>query len=256
MTPAPDTSMMSRVTSHSRADDHPPSTLGRQLGQDARQPVAWHSAVDPVGSTGSAPAGFHILGFPVLHRPPPGSGGKNVAGSGPTASGPDRDPRRVDCTADVHCTKPLLPPVPCHRNVGTTRRRDRDRDRAPECRGTDAHGEGRPRARRARGARGVGAGAGPARSGRVARGAEPTPRARPRAGPSRSHDGLAVHVLPGRGEDHGGRPEGHADGRPGRPALRRRAPLELRRVRVAGADAGVRPERLRRDASRARSSTT
>ena len=40
------------------------------------------------------------------------------------------------------------------------------------------------------------------------------------------------------------------DGRPGRPAVRRRPPVELRRVRLAGADAGVRPERLRRDAAR------
>ena len=40
------------------------------------------------------------------------------------------------------------------------------------------------------------------------------------------------------------------DGRPRRPALRRRAPVELRRVRLARADAGVRPQRLRRDASR------
>ena len=35
-----------------------------------------------------------------------------------------------------------------------------------------------------------------------------------------------------------------------RPALRRRAPVELRHVRVARADAAVRPERLRRDAAR------
>ena len=41
-----------------------------------------------------------------------------------------------------------------------------------------------------------------------------------------------------------------ADRGPERPALRRRAPLELRRVRLARADAGVRPERLRRDAAR------
>ena len=39
--------------------------------------------------------------------------------------------------------------------------------------------------------------------------------------------------------------------RPERPALRRRSPLELRRVRLARADAAVRPERLRRDAARA-----
>ena len=32
-------------------------------------------------------------------------------------------------------------------------------------------------------------------------------------GAPRADDGLAVHVLPGRGEDHGRRPQGHADGR-------------------------------------------
>ena len=41
-----------------------------------------------------------------------------------------------------------------------------------------------------------------------------------------------------------------------RPALRRRASLQLRRVRIAGTHAAVRPQRLRRDASRARSNTT
>ena len=59
----------------------------------------------------------------------------------------------------------------------------------------------------------VEAGRGPARPGGAARGAERHPRAGPGAGPSRADDGLAVHVLPGRGQDHGGRPEGHADGR-------------------------------------------
>ena len=42
-----------------------------------------------------------------------------------------------------------------------------------------------------------------------------------------------VHLLPGRGQDHGRRPQGHAPGRPDDAALRRRAPVELRRVRVA-----------------------
>ena len=40
------------------------------------------------------------------------------------------------------------------------------------------------------------------------------PGAGPGAGPARADDGLAVHLLPGRGQDHGGGPEGHAD-RPG-----------------------------------------
>ncbi len=37
---------------------------------------------------------------------------------------------------------------------------------------------------------------------------------------------------------------------PGCPAVRRRAPEQLRRLRVAGTPAGVRPQRLRRDAAR------
>ena len=41
-----------------------------------------------------------------------------------------------------------------------------------------------------------------------------------------------------------------------RAVLRRRAPVELRRVRLAGAAAGVRPQRFRRDAPRVRGSGT
>ncbi len=89
--------------------------------------------------------------------------------------------------------------------------------------------------------------AGPPRPGRPAAGAGRHPRAGPGAGPSWPDDGLAVHLLPGRGQDHGGGPEGHAGGRPRRPAVRRRPPVELRPVRLARADPAVRPERLRRD---------
>ena len=92
--------------------------------------------------------------------------------------------------------------------------------------------------------------AGPTRSRRVARSAEHDARARSRARPSRAHDGLAVHVLSGCGEDHGRRPEGHPDRGTERPAVWRRASLELRRVRITGTKPGVRPERLRRNASR------
>ena len=41
--------------------------------------------------------------------------------------------------------------------------------------------------------------------------------------------------------------DGHPDGGAGRPVVRRCASVELRRVRLAGAEAAVRPERLRRD---------
>ncbi len=49
---------------------------------------------------------------------------------------------------------------------------------------------------------------------------------------------------------HGHRPRRHARLRPARPALRRRPPVELRRLRQPRAAAGVRHQRLRRDAAR------
>ena len=55
---------------------------------------------------------------------------------------------------------------------------------------------------------------------------------------------------------HGRRSRRHAAHRAPRAALRRRAPLELRRLRRARPAARVRHERLRRDAARARSSGT
>ncbi len=88
------------------------------------------------------------------------------------------------------------------------------------------------------------------RSGRPARGAEHHSGARPRARPTWADVGLAVHVLSGRREDHGRGSRGHPDRRVGRPAVRRRAPLELRCVCLSRANAAVRPERLRRDAPR------
>ena len=56
-------------------------------------------------------------------------------------------------------------------------------------------------------------------------------------------------VLPRRRADHGQRPRGDAALGPDGAVLRRRAPVELRRVRLARAPAGVRPQRLRRDAA-------
>ena len=87
-------------------------------------------------------------------------------------------------------------------------------------------------------------------SGRSARG--PGAHARPRARPDplRADAGLAVHVLPRRGQDHGPRPRGNAALGSDRPVLRGRPPVELRRVRIARAQARVRHQRLRRDASR------
>ena len=82
------------------------------------------------------------------------------------------------------------------------------------------------------------------------------PRARPgvpelRPAPVRAHGDVAVRVLPRCRADHGVRPRGRPRLRARRPALRRRAHVELRRVRHARAAAAVRPQRLRRDAARA-----
>ena len=91
---------------------------------------------------------------------------------------------------------------------------------------------------------------GPSRSGRLARRAGRDPGGRSRPGAPWPDDGVAVHVLPRRGEDHGRRPEGHAARRPHRSALWRRSPVQLRGVRVARTGVVVRPQRLRRDAPR------
>ena len=75
----------------------------------------------------------------------------------------------------------------------------------------------------------------PARPGRAARAAGDDPRARARADPVRAHAGVAVHVLPRRGAHHGVRPRRHAGLGHHGADLRRRAPVELRRVRHARA---------------------
>ena len=85
------------------------------------------------------------------------------------------------------------------------------------------------------------------RPGRAARASGGDPGARAGADPLRPDAGVAVHVLPGRGADHGGRSGRHAPFGDHDPAVRRRSPDELRGVRLAGAAAGVRHQRLRRD---------
>ena len=87
--------------------------------------------------------------------------------------------------------------------------------------------------------------------GRPARAPGQDARPRARADPLRADARLAVHVLPRRGADHGQRPRGDAALGSDGAVLRRRAPVELRRVRLARAPAGVRHQRLRRDAPRA-----
>ena len=94
--------------------------------------------------------------------------------------------------------------------------------------------------------------AGPvAGSGRAAAGAGQEPGAGAGADPARADAGVAVHVLPGRGAADGGRPGRHADLGAAGAAVRGCAPVQFRRVRLAGAAAGLRRQRLRRDAARA-----
>ena len=76
------------------------------------------------------------------------------------------------------------------------------------------------------------------------------PAARPAPAAARTDGRLRLRVLPWRTRRHGARPVHHAAQRHHRPGLRRRPPLELRSVRVAGTDARLRFERLRRDAAR------
>ena len=87
-------------------------------------------------------------------------------------------------------------------------------------------------------------------SGGTAAGSGEVAGARAGADPARPDAGLAVHVLPRGGAADGGGP-GHDTGlRAAGAAVRRRAPVELRGVRVAGAAAGLRRQRLRRDPAR------
>ena len=95
--------------------------------------------------------------------------------------------------------------------------------------GEDARGRTPPSSRP-----GLACGGGSARPRRVARRPERHAGAGPGAGTARAHDGVAVHVLSGRGEGHGCRSEGHPDCGIERSALRRRPPFELRPVCVAG----------------------
>ena len=82
------------------------------------------------------------------------------------------------------------------------------------------------------------AGAG-GREGAPARAASPAPRA---------HGPLPVHLLPRLGARHGLRPGLHSGCRDPRPVLRGRPPVQLRRVRHAGAPGHLRHQRSRRDA--------
>ena len=98
------------------------------------------------------------------------------------------------------------------------------------------------------GSRGLASASRPGRSGRDPRaaGRDATPGAA--SDPVRPHVAVAVRVLPRRGGDHGGRPCRHPAVRVRHSALRRRPPVQLRRLRRTRSAAPLRPQRLRRDA--------
>ncbi len=89
----------------------------------------------------------------------------------------------------------------------------------------------------------------PGRPGRAAGVAGRVAGARADSDPLWADAGVAVHVLPRRRAADGRRSGRHPQLRAARPALRRRPPVELRRVRLARTAAGLRPQRLRRDAA-------
>ena len=76
------------------------------------------------------------------------------------------------------------------------------------------------------------------------------------ADPLRADAGLAVRLPARRGSHHGQRPGEHPTDRYLAADLRRRPSRQLRRVRYAGAQPDLRPERLRRDHRRVRGSGT
>ena len=74
---------------------------------------------------------------------------------------------------------------------------------------------------------------------------------RTRSDPPRQDERLAVHVLPRHGRGDGLRSLPHTDHRPDVADLRRRPPVELRRLQRPRPTTRLRPERFRRDADRA-----
>ena len=117
---------------------------------------------------------------------------------------------------------------------------------AAESRGPGGPGQGRPGG----GSAGVAGGVHPGRgagSGGAAGGAGKDAGAGTGAGAARADAGVGVHVLPGRGAADGGGPGHHSHLGAAGAAVRGCPPVELRRVRLAGAQPGLRRQRLRRD---------
>ena len=100
-------------------------------------------------------------------------------------------------------------------------------------------------------ARRVGGAGGPRGPYRDPRGQRATRVAALLPGALRGDAGLGLHVLPRGGGDYGRRPRADAHSGPGGAAVRRRPPVQLRRLRGARPPARLRPQRLRRDAARA-----
>ena len=131
------------------------------------------------------------------------------------AAGQIRHLKRLWLETDVlaDAEKPeRVPPRPHRRLLVRARAAPRARSRSDVARKRIVHPaveERRAKGKAARregpavGPRRVGTGRRPSRPDRAARAAERDPGARPGARAPRAHDGLAVHVLPGRGEDHG-----------------------------------------------------
>ena len=101
----------------------------------------------------------------------------------------------------------------------------------------------------ARRPRRVGCRRGPGRPGRDPRTAGGAQGAGAAADPLRADGGLVVHLLPRRRGGDGRRPRHDPDLGPAGPDVRRRPSLQLRRLRRSRPAAGLRPQRLRRDAA-------
>ena len=109
--------------------------------------------------------------------------------------------------------------------------------------------QGGPGCDPSRRARRLGTGIRPARPRRAARGAGGEPRGGAGSDPLRAHAGLALHLLPRRCVSDGRRPRRGAAHGTGGPAVRRRASVELRRLRGTRPEPGLQRQRLRRDAA-------
>ncbi len=179
--------------------------------------------------------------------------------SRPSARG--REPS--DRAACARCAEPGCGEEPCaqaRRPVTEAARREGRRltrqavleaegPTSPDAGRADGAGESCAGRGGALGPRRVGSGVEPARSGRPARGAGGQSRAGARADSIRAHARVAVHVLPWRGLPDGVRSRGRPEDWVAGPALRGCTPLQLRRIRLARPAAGLRRQRLRRDAA-------